>query len=70
MKAAVITAPGKVEVTTVADPTPRPREVVVEVAACGICGTDLHILQGEFAPSLPSCRDTSSPVRWPRSALT
>jgi 2-desacetyl-2-hydroxyethyl bacteriochlorophyllide A dehydrogenase len=23
------------------------------VAACGICGTDLHILDGEFAPSLP-----------------
>lgn len=22
-------------------------------AACGICGTDLHILEGEFAPSLP-----------------
>jgi 2-desacetyl-2-hydroxyethyl bacteriochlorophyllide A dehydrogenase len=23
------------------------------VAGCGICGTDLHILEGEFAPSLP-----------------
>jgi 2-desacetyl-2-hydroxyethyl bacteriochlorophyllide A dehydrogenase len=23
------------------------------VAACGLCGTDLHILQGEFAPTLP-----------------
>ena len=29
------------------------RDVVVEVAACGLCGTDLHILQGEFAPTLP-----------------
>lgn len=27
--------------------------MVVEVAACGLCGTDLHILQGEFAPTLP-----------------
>ncbi|MEV7387362.1 MULTISPECIES: zinc-dependent alcohol dehydrogenase family protein [unclassified Streptomyces] len=53
MKAAVIEAPGKVTVTTVPDPTPGPREVVVEVAACGLCGTDLHILQGEFAPTLP-----------------
>ena len=26
---------------------------MVAVAACGICGTDLHILDGEFAPSLP-----------------
>ncbi|MGW1727659.1 zinc-dependent alcohol dehydrogenase family protein [Streptomyces sp. NPDC002306] len=53
MKAAVIEAPGKVTVTTVPDPTPGPREVVVDVAACGLCGTDLHILQGEFAPTLP-----------------
>ncbi|WP_327398173.1 zinc-dependent alcohol dehydrogenase family protein [Streptomyces phaeochromogenes] len=53
MKAAVIEAPGKVTVTTVPDPTPGPREVVVDVAACGLCGTDLHILQGEFAPRLP-----------------
>jgi 2-desacetyl-2-hydroxyethyl bacteriochlorophyllide A dehydrogenase len=53
MQAAVITGVGTVEVTELADPTPGPREVVVSVAACGICGTDLHILQGEFAPSLP-----------------
>jgi 2-desacetyl-2-hydroxyethyl bacteriochlorophyllide A dehydrogenase len=53
MRAAVIKAPGEVEVSTVEDPTPGPRDVVVDVAACGICGTDLHILQGEFAPSLP-----------------
>ncbi|WP_199442743.1 zinc-dependent alcohol dehydrogenase family protein [Umezawaea beigongshangensis] len=53
MKAAVITGIGQVEVTDVPDPTPGPREVVVDVAACGLCGTDLHILQGEFAPTLP-----------------
>jgi 2-desacetyl-2-hydroxyethyl bacteriochlorophyllide A dehydrogenase len=53
VKAAVVTAPGSVEVTTVEDPVPGPGEVVIEVAACGLCGTDLHILQGEFAPTLP-----------------
>lgn len=53
MKAAVIESVGKAVVTEVPDPTPGPRQVVVEVAACGLCGTDLHILQGEFAPSLP-----------------
>ncbi|MFE4856922.1 zinc-dependent alcohol dehydrogenase family protein [Streptomyces sp. NPDC056670] len=53
MKAAVISSPGVVSVETVDDPVPGPREVVVQVAACGLCGTDLHILQGEFAPSLP-----------------
>ncbi|WP_329278553.1 zinc-dependent alcohol dehydrogenase family protein [Streptomyces sp. NBC_01451] len=53
MKAAVIESAGKAVVLEVPDPTPGPREVVVEVAACGLCGTDLHILQGEFAPTLP-----------------
>ncbi|MDQ1626443.1 MAG: hypothetical protein QOI54_187 [Actinomycetota bacterium] len=53
MRAAVITSPGEVEVSTVPDPSPGPREVIVAVAGCGICGTDLHILDGEFAPTLP-----------------
>lgn len=53
MRAAIVEAVGKVSVTTVPDPTPGPRDVVVAVAACGLCGTDLHILQGEFAPTLP-----------------
>jgi 2-desacetyl-2-hydroxyethyl bacteriochlorophyllide A dehydrogenase len=53
MKAAVITEPGRIEIATIEDPAPGPREVVVEVSACGLCGTDLHILQGEFAPKLP-----------------
>jgi len=53
VKAAVIKSVGEVAIVTVDDPTPGPRDVVVEVAACGLCGTDLHILQGEFAPTLP-----------------
>ncbi|WP_405591488.1 zinc-dependent alcohol dehydrogenase family protein [Streptomyces sp. NBC_01190] len=53
MKAAVISSPGTVAVETVDDPAPGPSDVVVRVAACGLCGTDLHILQGEFAPTLP-----------------
>jgi 2-desacetyl-2-hydroxyethyl bacteriochlorophyllide A dehydrogenase len=53
MRAAVIKSAGVVTVETVEDPTPGPGQVVVDVTACGLCGTDLHILQGEFAPSLP-----------------
>ena len=53
MRAAVITGVGAVEIAEVPDPSPDRREVVADVAACGLCGTDLHILQGEFAPSLP-----------------
>jgi 2-desacetyl-2-hydroxyethyl bacteriochlorophyllide A dehydrogenase len=53
MKTALITAIDKIEIVTVDDPTPGRRDVVIAVAGCGICGTDLHILEGEFAPSLP-----------------
>jgi 2-desacetyl-2-hydroxyethyl bacteriochlorophyllide A dehydrogenase len=53
VKAAIISGVGQVEVGQIDDPTPGPRDVVVAVAGCGICGTDLHILEGEFAPTLP-----------------
>ena len=53
MKAAVITGIGKVAIENVPDPTPGDRDVIVKVASVGICGTDLHILEGEFAPTLP-----------------
>ena len=50
-----MTAPGHIEVTTVDDATPGPDEVVLEVAAVGLCGTDLHILAGEHGtlPVIP-----------------
>ncbi|MFK0295055.1 zinc-dependent alcohol dehydrogenase family protein [Streptomyces sp. NPDC090442] len=51
MRAVVIHTPGHYEVTTVPDPTPGPGEVVVAPAAVGICGTDVHIVEGEFAPT-------------------
>ena len=53
MKAIAITAPNQLELIEIADPTPGNSEVVVEVAAVGICGTDLHIFEGECAPKLP-----------------
>jgi 2-desacetyl-2-hydroxyethyl bacteriochlorophyllide A dehydrogenase len=53
VRAAVIKSAGEIGIESVDDPTPGPRQVVVQVAAVGLCGTDLHILQGEFAPSLP-----------------
>ncbi|MDT0345977.1 zinc-dependent alcohol dehydrogenase family protein [Streptomyces litchfieldiae] len=53
MKAALIESVGSVAVTTVPDPAPGPADIVVKVAACGLCGTDLHIREGEFAPRLP-----------------
>ncbi len=48
MIAVVVERPGKVGIQRVDDPTPGPREVLIQVEACGICGTDIHILEGEL----------------------
>src|SRR2546423_15574465 len=51
MRAVVWETPGKLAVTEVPDPSPGHGELVVQVGACGICGTDLHIADGEFPPT-------------------
>jgi 2-desacetyl-2-hydroxyethyl bacteriochlorophyllide A dehydrogenase len=48
MKAGVLYDDRKIEVREVADPAPRPGEVIVESSFGGICGTDVHIYRGEF----------------------
>jgi 2-desacetyl-2-hydroxyethyl bacteriochlorophyllide A dehydrogenase len=53
MKAARINQPGQAVVTAVAEPEPGPDEVLIEVAAAGICGTDLHIFHGEYEAKYP-----------------
>jgi 2-desacetyl-2-hydroxyethyl bacteriochlorophyllide A dehydrogenase len=52
MKAVVVSTPGRWSVVEDA-PVPRPAEgeVQVQVKAVGICGSDLHILAGEFPPT-------------------
>ncbi len=54
MQAAVIPEPGRIEVREVADPVPGPGEALVEVTACGICGTDQHILEGTYHADYPT----------------
>jgi len=34
-------------------PVPGPDELVLEVLACGVCRTDLHIADGEIAAHYP-----------------
>jgi alcohol dehydrogenase, propanol-preferring len=56
MRAAVVrTLPSlEPELTDIATPDPVSGELLVRVEACGICGTDLHILAGEsYRPTLP-----------------
>lgn len=46
MKAAILKAPGTLEIAAVPVPEHGPDEVLLRVAACGICGTDMHTLAG------------------------
>lgn len=48
MRAVLIEGPSVVKLTDVPAPDPRAGEVVLDVALTGICGTDLHIIDGHF----------------------
>jgi L-iditol 2-dehydrogenase len=45
--------PGNLALAERPQPEPDPQHVVLEVAAAGICGTDLHILDGEYETVTP-----------------
>ena len=49
MSAAVYTGDGRVAVEEVPRPEPGPGEVLVEIAECGICGSDLHMVLERYA---------------------
>lgn len=44
---------GNVELRDIPEPRPGPGQALVEVAAAGICGTDLHIFHDEFKTTPP-----------------
>jgi propanol-preferring alcohol dehydrogenase len=55
MKAAILHAPAGVgtnpiRIADVARPKAAPGQVLLRVRACGVCRTDLHIVEGELAP--------------------
>lgn len=52
MRAAVWEKPGELRIVDDApDPAPGAGQLVVAPAACGVCGTDVHIAEGEFPPT-------------------
>jgi propanol-preferring alcohol dehydrogenase len=55
MRAMVLDAPGRpLELREVAEPEPGPGQVLIRVGACGVCRTDLHVVDGELTePKLP-----------------
>ncbi|MBI1765597.1 MAG: zinc-dependent alcohol dehydrogenase family protein [Acidobacteria bacterium] len=62
MKACLLTrnAPietNPLELTEVPTPVPQPHQILVKVSACGVCRTDLHVIEGElplqYLPVIP-----------------
>lgn len=53
MKAVIYDAPRSFSYCDTADPAIAADEVLVRVHGCGLCGTDLHIHEGEFGPRFP-----------------
>jgi propanol-preferring alcohol dehydrogenase len=59
MKAAVLTSPQPISqrplrIADVADPQLKAGHVLLRVRACGVCRTDLHIVEGDLPPQQPS----------------
>jgi propanol-preferring alcohol dehydrogenase len=53
MQAAILRSPAPIEtnpleIAEVPNPVPMGRQVLVRVSACGICRTDLHVIEGEL----------------------
>jgi alcohol dehydrogenase, propanol-preferring len=58
MKAAVLSAPSSIfqsplKIEDVPTPEPQSGHVLLRVLACGVCRTDLHIVEGELPPRMP-----------------
>ena len=58
MKAAILGTPAPIASSPLAledvpTPEPKPGHVLVRVRACGVCRTDLHIVEGELPPRHP-----------------
>ena len=48
MEALVVLEPNKLEIQEVPIPTPGPNEVLARVRAVSICGTDAHLVRGDY----------------------
>ena len=61
MKALVFVGPNKIELVEKPIPTPGPTDALIKITTTTICGTDVHILKGEY-PVKPGLTIGHEPV--------
>ena len=61
MKATVFVAPGRIELTDKPIPDIGPNDALIRITTTTICGTDVHILKGEY-PVKPGLTIGHEPV--------
>ena len=49
MRAAIFIEPGKIILGEKPMPVPGPKDALIRITLTTICGTDIHILKGEYA---------------------
>lgn len=59
MKAALLEHAGRIEdkplrLRDVPEPTPAGTEIVIKVGACGVCRSNLHMVEGDWLPATPA----------------
>src|SRR5258706_14266020 len=59
MRAWLLEEPGPIESAPLSlrdlpDPVPGPGEIALDVSVCGLCRTDLHVIEGELARQRPA----------------
>ncbi len=52
MRASIYRGPGRNDLESKEAPRPGPADILIRAQTCGLCGTDIHILDGEF-PATP-----------------
>ena len=53
MKAAVVSENSTIQIQTISDPELGPNDILVKMAACGICGSDVEKVFGSYGqPSM------------------
>ena len=48
MKATIFVAPGKIDLVEKSIPDVGPNDALIKITTTTICGTDVHILKGEY----------------------